>query len=141
MNCKNDCGREVAIKKTQECRKCYKARYTVENRERRNADDRAKYQPLITVAGPTTAPCSYDAAHQRVEYWRGLAKSHTCFCGKPAEEWSYRNYSEYEITGTRKKLYPSGTYGPISSKWSTHVKDYDALCVGCHQIRDAKHNM
>jgi hypothetical protein len=42
------------------------------------------------------------------------------------------------MTGQRKKLYPNGTYGWINSKWSTHVKDYDPMCVGCHEERDAK---
>jgi hypothetical protein len=100
--------------------------------------EKKRYMPLITAAVPTTAPCSYDAAHQRVEYWKGLAKDRLCPCGAQAEEWSYRNYSEYEMTGQRKKLYPNGTYGWINSKWSTHVKDYDALCKDCHEERDSK---
>lgn len=137
IECKNDCGREVFIKSTQECRKCYKARYTVENRERRNTADRAKYARLVTVAGPTTAPCSYDAAHQRVEYWRGRACEYVCPCGVQAEEWSYRNFSEYEMTGQRRKKYPNGNYGWITSTWSTHVKDYDPLCCNCHEVRDS----
>jgi hypothetical protein len=98
--------------------------------------EKSRYMPLITAAVPTTKPCSYDAAHQRVEYWRGRACEHTCVCGSPAEEWSYRNYSEYEMTGQRMKKYPNGSYGPINSRWSRHVKDYDALCKSCHEERD-----
>jgi len=98
--------------------------------------EKARYMPLITAAVPTTAPCSYDAAHQRVEYWRGRAVEHTCLCGEPAEEWSYRNFSTYEMTGQRRKRYPNGSYGMINSRWSTNVTDYDALCKPCHEVRD-----
>lgn len=116
------CGRKFYCK--GQCRSCY---------------EKGRYMPLIGASVPTTAPCSYDAAHQRVEYWRGRASEHTCLsCGAPAEEWSYRNYSEYEISGQRSKRYPNGTYGMINSKWSTHVKDYDPMCCDCHEVRDSK---
>ena len=118
-----DCTKKIYIKKAGMCRSHY---------------EKSKYQYLITAAVPTTAPCSYDAAHQRVRYWRGRPSQYLCVCGSQAEEWSYRNYSEYEMTGQRQKLYPNGTYGWINSRWSTHVKDYDALCVRCHEERDSK---
>lgn len=117
-----DCGKKYYAK--GKCRSCY---------------EKSRYQPLITAPVPTTAPCTYDAAHQRVEYWRGLAKSHQCAeCGGAAEEWSYRNSSKggYEMTGQRRKRYPNGSYGMINSRWSTNITDYDPLCSGCHEDRD-----
>lgn len=116
-----ECGRKLYSK--GKCRRCY---------------ERARYQPLITAAVPTTKPCSYDAAHQRVEYWRGRACERVCPCGAQAEEWSYRNSSSYEMTGQRRKRYPNGSYGWINSKWSTNITDYDALCRDCHELRDSK---
>lgn len=135
-----ECGAAVFIVKTQECKKCYHARYRVENRERFRGYDRKAYVPkpmVYTAAVPTTAPCTYDAAHQRIRYWRGLPSQHQCPCGAQAEEWAYRNNgSSYEMSGPRRKLYDSGRWETVTSTWSTHIKDYDALCHECHVYRD-----
>jgi hypothetical protein len=133
-----ECGREVFILKTMECKRCYQARWREENLEKRRAQDRAaaakRYTPapmVYTAAVPPTTPCSYEVAHQRVAYYRGSASTHVCTCGVQAEQWSYRNTSAYEIEGTRPNK--SGTF-----KWSSNITDYDALCRRCHDIRDGK---
>jgi hypothetical protein len=107
------------------CRRCYeRARYS------------ATATLIYTAAVPSTEPCTYDAAHQRVYYWRGRARTHTCPCGKQAEEWSYRGNSTYEMTGTRERKYARGRIDVVHSKWSTNPCDYDALCRDCHELRD-----
>lgn len=135
-----ECGGNVYIKKTQECKRCYYARYRAENWQRVRDCDNKRYVPkpiVYTAAAPPTGPCSYDAAHQRVRYYRGRPTQHTCQCGAQATEWSYRNNdSAYEMSGPRRKLYRSGEWETVTSTWSTHIKDYDALCHACHVFRD-----
>ena len=130
-----ECGAEVFIVKTQECKRCYQARWRAENLEKRRAQDRAaqarRYVPVLTytAAVPPTTACSYEVAHQRVRNYRGKASQRVCVCGAQAEQWSYRNSSSYEQQGTREGK-------PGVFRWSTNITDYDALCRPCHEERD-----
>lgn len=136
-----ECGSEVYIQKTQECRRCYMRRWNQENRDKRNAYDRARYErkPMVyTAAVPLTTPCTYSGAHQRVYAYRGRASQHVCPCGMQAQEWSYRGGSSYQMSGPRRKRYDSGKWETVTSTWSTNVTDYDPLCRECHEIRDSK---
>lgn len=116
-----ECGRKTYCKGM--CRSCY---------------EKSRYQPLITAAVPPTTPCTYDAAHQRVYYYRGRARERVCPCGAQAEEWSYRGGSSYEMQGVRERRYARGRIDVVHSTWSTNITDYDALCHECHVIRDSK---
>jgi hypothetical protein len=122
------CGTKAVIKSTLECNRCYRKR----NRHGLPA-------PLVaTATAPPTTPCSYSVAHQRVAMYRGSASTHTCTCGVPAEQWAYKNHSEYEQTATVTKRYSGGKTHVVQLRWSRHVKDYDALCIRCHVERDSK---
>lgn len=85
---------------------------------------------------PTVQPCTYLAAHKRVHHRRGRAAEHTCPCGQPAEQWSYRGDSPREqegwhtITGRKRR--------DVWVRWSPDPADYDALCVRCHSERDGR---
>lgn len=120
-----ECGAEVFIKKTQECRRCYNRRY---------ARERYVVAPInmgLYPAMPPTNPCSYSQAHHRLARWRGRARYHTCQCGAPAESWSYRGDSQHEQEG----LVPDGDKQKFV-RWSPWIMDYDPLCLVCHMERD-----
>lgn len=136
--CKEEgCDREVYIKKTGECQRCYMRRY---NRAYYQAHPEKFAKPgqqtyLCIPAWSGIGPCGYKTAHQRVYRLRGKASGHTCPCGQPAEEWSYRGGSPWEQTGTK----PSKTGRTrVQVSWSSHPGWYDALCRQCHNIRDGR---
>lgn len=128
------CGDTVDILKSSECRRCYGRRHREENRAqynaRKNAYARRTYVPVpifYTVTMPPTTPCTSKAALRRVLNYRGKATERVCPCGAQAETWSYRGGSEYEQTG------PSYKGSQTTTTWSSHIKDYSALCRACSE--------
>lgn len=92
---------------------------------------RKTVDPKPTREERSTAPCSYLAAHRRVERAHGRARTHLCaFCGLPAHQWSYKGGSPDEIRGPKL---PGGT---DEIAWSPRVHDYQPLCVSCHRVFD-----
>ena len=70
-------------------------------------------------------PSTYSDMHWRLRVLRGPASRHACVrCGRPAAHWAYRHRD------ARQRLdSPAGL-------WSTHLDDYDPLCVRCHKRAD-----
>lgn len=71
---------------------------------------------------------SYNAVHVRLYRTRGPAKTYTCPCGKPAEEWSYDGDDPNEVTGTVR-----GWNGKVHEvTYSLDFDHYTARCKSCH---------
>ncbi len=62
----------------------------------------------------------YYAFHKRLAAARGPAKTHTCSCGKPAEQWAY--------VGPRE----AGDRMPFS----LDMTEYEPMCTSCHKNMD-----
>lgn len=123
------CGEPIWIKKTGECRRCYRKRWEAEHpRTRLSYTTNLGRYPLPLNMRPTT----YAGAHSRVKRYRGTASEHTCPCGAPAQEWSYRGDSPHEQSG--EVVLSNGKRKHLA--WSPYVYDYDALCIPCHIARD-----
>lgn len=73
--------------------------------------------------------CSYTAAHKRVSYTHGPARTHQCqMCDSPATGWAYTHTdTETEIVGPRKR---GGVVREV--RWSPNPGFYMALCTPCH---------
>jgi hypothetical protein len=66
---------------------------------------------------------TYKGAHSRVEASRGRASSHSCTCGKPAQQWAYDHQDPNE------KRSPRGPY-------SIDIGHYQPMCASCHKRFD-----
>ena len=73
--------------------------------------------------GPDYVP-GYARAHQRL----GSASLHTCPCGAPAQDWSYKGGDPNALTQS------DGKYAGLV--YSLNPDFYEALCERCHGQRD-----
>jgi hypothetical protein len=65
---------------------------------------------------------AYKTAHNRAVRARGSARTHTCECGSPAQQWAF-------ICGREQSgQFVGMPYGPPES--------YEAMCVSCHVRMD-----
>lgn len=76
---------------------------------------------------------SYQGAHKRVHYYRGMASLYQCFCGKPAFDWAW---CHVENQYTR-----IGPFNGTDRWYSLCVWDYFALCRKCHLSFDRRNFM
>lgn len=79
-------------------------------------------------------PCSYEAAHRRVQTARGKASDWRCAkCGGPAEQWAYLGDSPREIRAAREYM-RDGRKRTVTLSWSPDPADYVALCALDHGL-------
>ncbi len=69
---------------------------------------------------------SYNAAHSRLEYDRGIAQAYMCEeCGdRVARDWAYRHND------------PSPSFHPVKGPYSLNQDCYRPLCRSCHSLGD-----
>lgn len=87
--------------------------------------------PLMPDSMRIGAPCNYEQAHRRVQYWRGRATDYPCrICTMPAHEWCYDHSDPNVLRGYQKRGKGAGMRKPLS--FSANPFHYLALCRGCH---------
>jgi hypothetical protein len=123
-----ECGADVFIKKTGQCRNCYNREYY-----RRNAERIDRKRILRKEEG---AQClidvGYEGAHARLRESRGQARDYQCvWCNRPALDWALKRGGVREVTGTR-----THSSGVIVATWSTNPLDYQPMCRSCHRRMD-----
>ena len=67
---------------------------------------------------------NYDAAHDRVKRYRGVASSHACACGEPAVDWAYLHTDPDPLRDERDRPF------------SENVHAYAPMCRHCHKTFD-----
>jgi hypothetical protein len=129
------CKSAVAIKKAQQCNRCYSRQWWKDNPEayaKQLERNRVYVRPVGLEFKAKKEVVGYSQAHKRLDLLRGKPNTHQCVaCGNTAEEWALKDGVVTDLSEPCSNR--SGCY---LVAYSLDINDYEPRCRKCHRQMD-----